>query len=59
MIFLIFLAYLGMFLIAGFLVALQVLTRPEPDWREINHALGLCRKRRLGYRCHGRPGECD
>jgi hypothetical protein len=35
------------------------LTRPEPDWKEINHALGLCRKRRLGYRCHGRPGECD
>lgn len=31
----------------------------KPSKKEINHALGLCRKRRLGYRCQGRPGECD
>lgn len=23
------------------------------------HILGLCHKARLGYRCHGNPGECE
>jgi hypothetical protein len=26
---------------------------------KVAHFLCLCHKERLGYNCHGRPGECD
>jgi len=27
-------------------------------WARLLHKWGLCHKARLGYNCHGNPGEC-